>query len=589
MDRVIFSILIVALAPALAEAPAWVEKSNRNAQVLLEIDARYNPESAGHYGMSGLDERIVDMKPGARERQAGELRSAEKTLQSRLGQERDPLVRQDLEILIDAASQQVRAFELREKYYIPYTNAARVIYNGIQALLDDQIAAARRPAALARLRKYTGLERGYTPLATLAEARTREKLARPGLLGPATAEVEKDLSNTQFFFDGIGQLFEKYEIAGYQEPYAKLKEQMAAYDVFVRKDVLPKSRADFRLPAELYEFNLKRYGVDIPAAELTAMAHAAFTRVQDETQTMAAKVAADRGWSAKDYRDVIRQLKKEQLLGEQILPFYRKRIAGIEEIVRREKLVTLPDRPTRMSIASAAETAAQPAPHMNPPRLIGNQGESGEFILPLNVPGPAGAKRYDDFSFEAASWTLASHEARPGHEMQFAAMVEKGVSQARAIYAFNSVNVEGWGLYAERIMRPYMPADGQLISLRDLLLRAARAFLDPELHSGKITPDQARRFLLDEVVLSEALTEQEVERYMFRSPAQATSYFYGYTRLNELRADVERALGANFDQRKFHDFILSQGLLPPALLRKAVLAEFAISGSPTGTPARTGR
>src|SRR5262249_9659775 len=110
-----------------------------------------------------------------------------------------------------------------------------------------------------------------------------------------------------------------------------------------------------------------------------------------------------------------------------------------------------------------------------------------------------------------------------------------------------------------------------------LLLRAARAFLDPELHAGKITPDQARRVLLEDVVESEAMTEQEVERYMFRMPGQATSYFYGYTRLNQLRADVEKALGPRFDPRRFHDFILSQGLLPPALLRKTVLAEFSIS------------
>jgi uncharacterized protein (DUF885 family) len=65
-----------------------------------------------------------------------------------------------------------------------------------------------------------------------------------------------------------------------------------------------------------------------------------------------------------------------------------------------------------------------------------------------------------------------------------------------------------------------------------------------------------------------------VERYMFRSPAQATSYFYGFTRLAKLRSDVERELGAKFDQLKFHDFILGQGLLPPALLRKAVFDDF---------------
>ncbi len=153
-------------------------------------------------------------------------------------------------------------------------------------------------------------------------------------------------------------------------------------------------------------------------------------------------------------------------------------------------------------------------------------------------------------------------------------MVEKGVSQARAIFAFNSTNVEGWGLYSEFIMRPFMPLDGQLISLQHRLMRAARAYLDPELHMGKITPEQALRVLKDDVVLSEAMANQEVERYMFRSPAQATSYFYGFTRLSKLRAETEKALGAKFDQRKFHDFILSQGLLPPALLRKAVFEDF---------------
>jgi len=152
-------------------------------------------------------------------------------------------------------------------------------------------------------------------------------------------------------------------------------------------------------------------------------------------------------------------------------------------------------------------------------------------------------------------------------------MVEKGVSQARALFAFNSTNVEGWGLYAEYIMRPFMPLDGQLISLQHRLMRAARAFLDPELHTGKITPNEALRVLLEDVLLSDAMATQEIERYTFRNPAQATSYFYGFTRLVQLRAETERALGAKFDQHKFHDFILSQGLLPPALLRKAVYAD----------------
>ncbi|HYN22710.1 MAG TPA: DUF885 family protein, partial [Thermoanaerobaculia bacterium] len=114
----------------------------------------------------------------------------------------------------------------------------------------------------------------------------------------------------------------------------------------------------------------------------------------------------------------------------------------------------------------------------------------------------------------------------------------------------------------------------QLISLQHRLMRAARAHLDPGLQMGTITREEATRVLREDVVLSEAMALQEVERYTFRAPGQAPSYFCGYSRLMELRADAERALGKNFDRVKFHDFILAQGLLPPALLRKAVMEEF---------------
>ena len=72
------------------------------------------------------------------------------------------------------------------------------------------------------------------------------------------------------------------------------------------------------------------------------------------------------------------------------------------------------------------------------------------------------------------------------------------------------------------------------------------------------------------------MTEQEVERYMFRAPGQATSYFYGYTQLRDLRREVEqRARTARSSTpRDFHDFILAQGLLPPELLKEAVVAQF---------------
>ncbi len=152
-------------------------------------------------------------------------------------------------------------------------------------------------------------------------------------------------------------------------------------------------------------------------------------------------------------------------------------------------------------------------------------------------------------------------------------MVEGGVSLARAAFAFNSTNVEGWGLYAESLMIPYFPPEGQLFSLQLRLLRAARAFLDPMVNLGRMTPDGAKAFLMREVALSEPFAQQEADRYAFRSPGQAVSYFYGYSRLRELRLKAEIALGPRFEQRKFHDFVIGQGLLPPKLLERALMQE----------------
>lgn len=567
-------------APAAMPAESgkqWIAKSNQNAQVLLQIEARYSPEAAGRTGMAGLDEQITQLPSDRREKEKADWAAAIQELQRRLAAENDPLVKQDLQIMIKAAQQDLRGEELSEKYEMPYINLSALVFRGVRALLDDQVEEGRRPAALLRLRKYAGMEPGFEPIVDQAKARTVE-WTRPGQMGPAKVEVETDLARADFYITGIGQLFEKYKIDGYQEPYARLKQQLGDYNNWLKTQVLPKTRADFRLPPEEYAFHLEAVGVDIPASELTAMAHREFTAYQKEMQRIAPQIAKQHGWSFTDYRDVIRELKKDQLVGDAILPHYQQRLKDIETIIQKEHLVTLPDRPARIRLATPAETVEQPAPHMKPPPLLNNHGEQGEFILPLNVPTSAGSsqtKQIDDFTFAASSWTLTSHEARPGHELQFDSMIERGVSLARSLYAFNSVNVEGWGLYSEYIMKPYMPPDGQLISLQLRLLRAARAFIDPELQSGKLKPEDAMRILTHDVMLSDAFANTEVERYTFRMPGQATSYFYGYTRLLQLRKDVEARMGKNFNQQKYHDFILAQGLLPPDLLRKAVMENFA--------------
>ncbi|MGH9465455.1 MAG: DUF885 domain-containing protein [Thermoanaerobaculia bacterium] len=569
------TVLAVVVAPA-AAAPDWVARSNENAEVLLEIMARFNPEQAGFFGVDGFDEQVFQLPLDLNAQTIAALEAALGTLRERLAAETDPAVRQDLEILIEAAELQIEGTRVGERFQLPYFGLHQAIFQGIRALLDDQIPAERRPAAIVRLNRYAGLEEGMTPIAEQAMAFIRAKFGTPDLVGPFKGQLERDLANSGRFLDGVEQLFQQYQIAGWEPGMAALRDQLTSYERFVNEELMPRSSEDFRLPAEVYAFNLRQVGVDLPVEDLVSRAKTSFREIQNEMQALAELVAKQRGLPSTDYRAVIRELKKEQLVGEAILPHYQQRIEQLEKLIVDHDVVTLPEREMRIRLASEAESAAIPAPNMRPPRLLGNTGEMGEFVLPLRIPGEAGGEEvsFDDFTFEAASWTLSVHEGRPGHELQFAAIVEKGVSTARVLFAFNSVNVEGWALYQEAEMKPYLPLEGQLASLQHRLLRAARAFLDPGLQLGQLERDEAFRVLEHEVVLSHGMALQEVQRYTFLAPAQATAYFCGYQRLMELRTDAERLLAAGFDRRAYHDFILAQGLLPPRLLRRAVVDEF---------------
>jgi uncharacterized protein (DUF885 family) len=102
-------------------------------------------------------------------------------------------------------------------------------------------------------------------------------------------------------------------------------------------------------------------------------------------------------------------------------------------------------------------------------------------------------------------------------------------------------------------------------------------FLDPMLNLGRISPEDAKRLLTDDVVVEEGWAQNEIERYTYRIPGQATAYYYGYLSMQGLRTQTELALRDDFDQQAFHDFVLAQGLLPPEILRQAVLEEFVPS------------
>ncbi|WP_312682893.1 DUF885 domain-containing protein [Stenotrophomonas chelatiphaga] len=565
-------------APAAASkkpvaAPAWVARSNQLAQILLDAQGPFQPESTGFFGVPGYDDKVADLGPDNARRYREAMTKARGELQAKLASEKDPNVRQDLEIMIGAATESIEGSTLGEQYFLPWSDAPQTVFSGLNLLLSDQVPAERRAKAVDRLKAYAGLQPGGTPLTTLARQRYEERLSNSALLQPTRIEVQQSLDNVETYISGIESLLQKYKVTGADEAMKTLAGQLKDYAAWTRSTVLPKAREDTRLPAPVYAYQLKQVGIDIDPKLLMQRAQLEFMETRSAMRQLAPLVVQAKGLKVSDPTDpvaVIRALKKETIANDQLEGHYRKVIDAIDPLIHEHQIVDVPQRAMQMRLGSAAESAASPAPHFLPAPLVNNTGQQGTFVLPLGNPAAGEGAQYDDFNFGSAAWTLSAHEGRPGHELQFTAMVERGVSLARTMFAFNSVNVEGWALYAEAEMVPYEPLDGQLIALQFRLLRAARAMLDPMLNLGLIERADAERVLIDEVSLSKAMATQELDRYTVRMPGQAGSYFYGYTRILELRMQTELALGAKFDRKAFNNFLLDQGLLPPDQLAKAV-------------------
>lgn len=563
---------VAALAAFPASAQEWVEQSNAYSLDVLEESGKLSPEEASQAGLDQFDGMATVLGADRTQKMIASNTAEIAKLTKALEAASNPDLRQDLQIMIGSLKLANEELEATQRLMMDWTDVPRMVFGNMNALLDDQVTPERRKTAAELLRRYAGLEGDAPPLTEQAKTRFAESMNK-GRVGPYAQQVRQAIDRVPQLVAGIREMFARYQIAA-PEALAAIETQLTSYADWERATVLPAARANYRLPPELYAINLKARGIDIPPEQLIARARRGFYETRQQMEALAPIIAAKHGWEETDYPSVIGKLKEATIPQDELEDHYRSVGTRIENIIRREHIVTLPDYPVSMRLGTEAENAASPAPHMRPPRLVGNTGEQGTFVLTTGDPSAGPDARFDDFNFAAAAWFVSAHEARPGHELQFAQMVERGVSQARILFAFNSVNVEGWALYAEAEILPYLPIEGQLMGLQSRLLRASRAMLDPMLNLGLVDLDRARSVLLDEARFSAPMVKQELDRYTFRSPGQAGSYYYGYSRLIDLRIATELALGEKFDRQAFNDFLVGQGLLPPELLAKAVREQF---------------
>src|SRR5688572_22344551 len=159
---IVFVLLLVAVVVQ-AAPPAWVAKSNEHANVLIDVMAQFSPETASGLGIATYDAKVVDLGPDLVARRKAALEKAKAELEKRAAAETDPLVRQDLDLMIDSANRQLDSVVMEDRFNLAYIDAPRIVFSGVQRLTDPQLPASRRANAIERLRAYAGLAPGTKP------------------------------------------------------------------------------------------------------------------------------------------------------------------------------------------------------------------------------------------------------------------------------------------------------------------------------------------------------------------------------------------------------------------------------------------
>src|SRR5260221_5883162 len=275
-------------APA---AEPWIERSDRNSAIVIEMQGAFYPEFTSELGVDRFDTAVLDLGPENAKRYDAAAGRVLERLSAGRKTESDPKVRQDLDILIDAVERRRRTVALEYRLLIPYFDLSKHIFQGLQVLLDARNDESRRRNALERLRRYAGMEPGTAPLADLARSRMSERFRTVQLVWPYEGQVRQDLDNSDRYIAGIAELFRSSALPDWEAAHARLAAQLRNHSEWVKSTVLPRARKEHTLPRERYADRLKTTGIDLEPEQAISMGTFAFTEIRDEAARLAARAA----------------------------------------------------------------------------------------------------------------------------------------------------------------------------------------------------------------------------------------------------------------------------------------------------------
>jgi uncharacterized protein (DUF885 family) len=364
---------------------------------------------------------------------------------------------------------------------------------------------------------------------------------------------------------------------------------ITGHQAWLEEELLPRASGDFRIGARLYDRKLA-YALNssLSRRQIQALAENEYELVRNEMYEIAKQVylglhpyTAFPDKPDEAYKQVIIRAALEQAYRElpepgEIVDIARQYLQQASDFVVEKDIVTMPEEPVEIIVMPEFQRGIALA-YLSPPGPLDKDQKAFYAVAPL----PSGwtgtqvesfLREYNLYSIQ----NLTIHEAVPGHYLQLA--LSNRYPSALRSALWSGPFVEGWAVYAERVMieQGYLDHDPlmRLINRKWYLRAITNAIIDSAIHVDGMTRDAAMKLMIEGGFQEEREAAGKWVRAQLSS-AQLSTYFVGYQEHAALREKMEAAWGDDFALRRYHDQVLSYGS-PPVRFVRALMLDQAI-------------
>jgi uncharacterized protein (DUF885 family) len=541
-----------------------------------QVYFRYAPSTATSTGFHQYDTQLEDFSRPAVDAEIAALKSFEKRIEAIQpdNSAADFVPRSDREIVLANIRSQLLTLETIRPWQKNADNYSSTCAGAAFVLMERKFASPDD-----RLRSVIAREKQMPALLRAA----RVNLQNPPRIFTEIA-IEQLPDIVTFFEHDVPEAFADAKDPALKAEFAKTNAAVIAalndYLGWLKADLLPRSNGDFRIGADAFQKKLAYDEmVDLPLDKLLEIGWADLRKNQAHFKEVAHELEPDKEPSA-----VLEELGKDHPAPDQLLDSFRATFNGLVSFIRAHHIITIPSDVRPIVEETPPFMRATTFASMDTPGPY--EAHATEAYFNVTLPDPkmtsAEVEGYMHSFNIGTVISTAVHEAYPGHYVQFL-WLPQAPSKVRKILGANT-DIEGWAHYCEQMMLDEgygQPGQGakdereakflRLGQLQDALLRNARFIVGIEMHTGKMSIEQAEEFFQKEGYQSKETAAVETKR----GAGDPTYLYYtlGKLQIMKLREDVKKKEGAAFSLEKFHDDFLKQGFPPVKIVREAMLGD----------------